>query len=183
MKAPAVRSGMKAPAVRSGMSKYMNDRSKTSNSAALASERDEVEAMQELSAPVQHSPFIRRAPNRLASFRYAFAGIDHLFRTQRNAQIHVAISIAVVIAGLLFRIERLEWLALILTIMLVLAAEGINTAIEAVVDLASPQRHPLAKIAKDVAAGTVLLSAIGAVIIGMLVFLPRIWPIVLGWLA
>jgi diacylglycerol kinase (ATP) len=67
--------------------------------------------------------------------------------------------------------------------MLVLAAEGINTAIEAVVDLASPQRHPLAKIAKDVAAGTVLITAIGAVVVGILVFLPRIWPIVANWLA
>jgi diacylglycerol kinase (ATP) len=132
---------------------------------------------------IHNPPIFRRAPNRLASFSYAFAGIGYLFRTQRNAQIHSAISIMVIVAGVLFRIERLEWLAIVLTIMLVLAAEGINTAIEAVVDLASPQRHPLAKIAKDVAAGTVLITAIGAVVVGILIFMPRIWPFVANWLA
>ena len=74
--------------------------------------------------------------------------------------------------GFLLRIERGEWLALVLTIVLVLAAEGVNTAVEAAVDLASPAYHPLAKVAKDVAAGTVLLTAIGAVIVGLILFLP-----------
>ena len=80
------------------------------------------------------------------------------------------------------RLDRFEWLVLTLTIAIVLAAEGINTALEAVVDLASPDYHPLAKIAKDVGAGTVLLTAIAAVIVGLLLFLPRLLPLVLNWL-
>jgi diacylglycerol kinase (ATP) len=76
--------------------------------------------------------------------------------------------------GFLLQIERDEWLALVLTIALVLAAEGFNTAVEAAVDLASPFYHPLAKIAKDVAAGTVLLTAIASVIVGLILFLPRL---------
>lgn len=122
-----------------------------------------------------------RAANRLASFRYAFAGIGYLFGTQRNAQIHAAVGTLVIVAGLFFQIDRLEWLVLALTITLVIAAEGVNTAVEAVVDLASPNRHPLAKIAKDVAAGTVLLTAIGAVVVGLIVFLPRVWALIMEW--
>jgi diacylglycerol kinase (ATP) len=114
---------------------------------------------------------------RVASFRYAFSGVWHLMRTQRNAQIHCAAGIAVVALGLGFAIERTEWLALVVTITLVLAAEGVNTAIEAVVDLASPARHPLAKVAKDVGAGTVLITAIGAVVVGLLIFVPRLWGV------
>jgi diacylglycerol kinase (ATP) len=124
----------------------------------------------------------QRAPNRFASFGYAFAGLGYLFRTQRNAQIHAAITLVVLLAGAVLGIGQTEWLALVVMIALVLAAEGINTAIEAVVDLASPQRHPLAKIAKDVAAGTVLLCAIFAVIVGMIVFLPRIWVLIAPWI-
>jgi diacylglycerol kinase (ATP) len=123
-----------------------------------------------------------RAHNRLASFGYAFAGIFYLFRTQRNAQIHAAAAIAVVALGLALGVERADWLALAVMITLVFAAEGLNTAIEAVVDLASPQRHPLAKVAKDVAAGTVLLSAFGAVVVGAIVFLPRLWAIAALWI-
>jgi diacylglycerol kinase (ATP) len=126
------------------------------------------------------SPAIPRAANRVASFGYAFEGIFYLIRTQRNAQIHCAIALAVIIAGLFFGIEHSDWLALAGMITLVLAAEGINTAIEAVVDLASPQRHPLAKIAKDVAAGTVLLTALGAVAVGLIVFLPRVWMLIVS---
>jgi diacylglycerol kinase (ATP) len=79
-------------------------------------------------------------------------------------------------------IERGEWLALILTIALVLAAEGVNTAVEATVDLASPGYHPLARTAKDVAAGTVLLTAVAAVLVGAVIFVPRLWPIALSLL-
>jgi hypothetical protein len=77
--------------------------------------------------------------------------------------------------------KRLRWLALALTITLVLAAEGVNTAVEAVVDLVTPGFHPLAKIAKDVAAGTVLLTAIGAVVVGVIIFLPRLWTLAAPW--
>lgn len=117
-------------------------------------------------------PPLVRATTLLASFGYAFAGLYHLLRTQRNAQIHCAIGLLALALGLFFGISRLEWIALVLTCALVLAAEGVNTAIEAVVDLASPEIHPLAKTAKDVAAGTVLLAAIASVIVGLLIFLP-----------
>jgi diacylglycerol kinase (ATP) len=115
-----------------------------------------------------------RAATLLLSFRYAFAGIRYLLWTQRNAKVQTALGLAAVALGFLLRIERDEWLALVLTIALVLAAEGVNTALEAVVDLASPIYHPLAKVAKDVAAGTVLLTAIASVIVGLILFLPRL---------
>jgi diacylglycerol kinase (ATP) len=124
-----------------------------------------------------------RAATLLASFGYAFGGIGYLVRTQRNAKIHCAITALVIVLGLGLGIERVEWVALVITIALVLAAEGVNTAVEATVDLASPGYHPLAKVAKDVAAGTVLLTAIAAVAVGALIFLPRLWPIALWLLA
>jgi diacylglycerol kinase (ATP) len=112
---------------------------------------------------------------RIASFGYAFEGIFYLIRTQRNAQIHVGIGLIATILGMLLQISQASWLALVLIITMVLAAEAANTAIEAVVDLASSQRHPLAKIAKDVAAGMVLLTAIGAIVVGCLIFVPPLW--------
>jgi diacylglycerol kinase (ATP) len=121
-----------------------------------------------------------RAATLLISFRYAFAGVGYLLWTQRNAKIHTALGLAAVALGFLLRIERGEWLALVLTIVVVLAAEGVNTAVEAAVDLASPAYHPLAKVAKDVAAGTVLLTAIGAVIVGLILFLPHLLPLLLN---
>ena len=123
-----------------------------------------------------------RAVSLLSSFRYAFEGIGYLFRTQRNAQIHGIISIIIVLFGVGFQISQAEWLAIVLAIMIVLGAEGANTAIEAIVDLVSPSYHPLAKIAKDVAAGSVLLAALGAVVIGMIIFLPRLWALVLHFI-
>lgn len=126
-----------------------------------------------------HGETMQPAPGRAAtlwlSFRYAFAGLWHLLSTQRNAQIHCIVLIAAVALGVAFGISRIEWALLVLTCALVLAAEGANTAIEAAVDLASPEFHPLAKIAKDVAAGTVLLTAIAAVIVGLILFGPYIW--------
>ncbi len=123
-----------------------------------------------------------RALTLLASFGFAFAGIRYLIGSQRNAKIHCAFALLAVAFGLGFRIGQAEWLALVLTIVLVLALEGVNTAIEAVVDLASPQHHPLAKVAKDVSAGAVLLGAIASVTVGLIIFLPRLWPLLLGWL-
>jgi diacylglycerol kinase len=116
----------------------------------------------------------RRLSSLIASFGYAFAGIWHLVRTQRNAQIHLLVGACAVSLGAALGLERWEWLALVLVIAMVLAAEGMNTAVEAVVDLATSIRHPLAKAAKDVAAGTVLICAIAAVIVGCIVFLPHL---------
>ena len=118
-----------------------------------------------------------RAISRFASFGYAFEGLYFLIRSQPNAQIHSVITLAVLVAGWWLHIERMEWVALVITIMLVFATEGLNTAIEACVDLVTAERHPLAKIAKDVAAAAVLLTAIGAVIVGILIFLPRLWAL------
>jgi diacylglycerol kinase (ATP) len=114
------------------------------------------------------------------AFRFAFAGLWHLLRTQRNAQVHLLIAACAVALGAFLPLARWEWLALILTIALVLAAEGVNTAVEAAVDLAAPHFHPLAKVAKDVAAGTVLLCAICAVLVGCIVFLPHLMAILEG---
>jgi diacylglycerol kinase len=127
---------------------------------------------------------VGRAATLVASFRYAFAGLWYLVRTQRNAQIHLALGMLAIGLGLVFGLERWEWVTLVLICALVLAAEGINTALEAVVDLASPNYHLLAKRAKDVAAGTVLLTALASLVVGALLFLPRFWPLVaglLGW--
>ncbi len=117
---------------------------------------------------------------RVRSFRYAFEGWAYVLRTQRNAWIHAIITIAVVLLGWWLRIGRLEWVGLLLTIMIVWMAEFTNTAIEAVVDMTMPQPHPLAKVAKDVAAATVLVGAIGAVIIGLLILGPPLWARVGG---
>lgn len=119
----------------------------------------------------------RRAVTLLASFRYALTGVRYLLWTQRNAKIHLAIGIIAVTLGLALGIDHGEWLALVVTIALVITAEGFNTAIEAVVDLASPGVHPLAKVAKDVAAGTVLIAAAASVVVGLIVFLPRLWAL------
>ncbi len=114
-------------------------------------------------------PFLAR---RLRSFRYAFEGIGYVFRTQRNAQIHLLIIIVVLVLAAWLEIPLIDLALIILTIGLVLGAEFFNTALEAIVDLASPGQHPLAKIAKDVSAGAVLLLAIIAVIIGLVLLGP-----------
>lgn len=133
----------------------------------------------------QHAPHTAghmRAASLIASFRYAFSGLRHLLWTQRNAKIHSAVGLLAVALGLLLGIDRYEWLALLITITIVLAAEGVNTAIEAAVDLASPSYHPLAKVAKDVGAGTVLLTAIAAVLVGLVLFVPHLWALALRWI-
>ncbi|MCS6839471.1 MAG: diacylglycerol kinase family protein [Roseiflexus sp.] len=158
-----------------------NHQSPTTDHQIIAGRRTtSVPRMRIMSAPRRRS--VRWIQQRLRSFPFAFAGIGHLLRTQGNAQIHVAAGSVAIALGFLFNIDRGEWLALALTITLVLAAEGVNTAVEAVVDLVTPGFHPLAKIAKDVAAGTVLLTAIGAVAVGLIVFLPRLWALIAPWL-
>jgi len=110
----------------------------------------------------------------LRSFGFAFAGIGHLIRTQRNARIELAIGIAAVVAGLILGLSSAEWAALVVTICLVLILEGLNTSLELAVDLASPELHPKAKAAKDLAAGTVLIAAVGSVVVGVLLFGPKL---------
>jgi diacylglycerol kinase len=118
-------------------------------------------------------PGQKRRGRLVASFGFALRGIVALLRTQANARIHFAATIAVVAAGFLFAIKRMEWCAIAAAIGLVWTAEGLNTAIECVVDLVSPDHHPLAGRAKDIAAGAVLIAALIAAIIGALVFVPH----------
>ena len=110
--------------------------------------------------------------NRVQSFRFAFAGIWHTLQTQRNAQIHVCIAFAIIIAGLLLNITLNEWAILALTTGFVISTEMLNTAAEAAMDFATSEIDPQVKVVKDVAAGAVLVAAITAVIIGLLVLGP-----------
>jgi diacylglycerol kinase (ATP) len=109
------------------------------------------------------------------SFRYAFRGLWFVIRTQRNAWIHALITTAVVIMSLWLNLSPRDWAVLILTIAMVWAAEFFNTSIEAVVDLASPIRHPLAKVGKDVGAAAVLIAAGASVLVGLLIIGPPLW--------
>jgi diacylglycerol kinase len=109
------------------------------------------------------------------SFYFAFAGLAYLFRTQRNARVHAALGAAACALGAWLHITRVEWAVLVFTIALVLILEGLNTAVEAAIDLASPQVHPLAKAAKDLAAGMVLIAAIASVAVGLLILGPPLW--------
>jgi len=109
------------------------------------------------------------------SFGFAAAGLSYLARTQPNFRVHVAATLAVVAVAVAVDASLAEIAVIVLAIGLVLVAEALNTAIEAVVDLASPALHPLARTAKDVAAAAVLLSAVVAVLTGVLVLGPRLW--------
>ncbi len=113
---------------------------------------------------------MRRAPNLLASFNFAFEGVIHVLRTQRNMRIHFLIAVLVLIAALVTNVEKLELIALLLSISFVLIAEMINTAIEAAIDVATTAFDPMAKLAKDIAAGAVLIATVNAVAVGYLVF-------------
>lgn len=115
---------------------------------------------------------------RARSFQYAFAGWWYVIRTQKNAWIHAVISVAVMALAFTLRITLRDWAVLILTIAMVWGAEFLNTALEAVVDLASPELHPLAKVGKDVGAAAVLIAALAAVLVGLLI----LGPPLLAWL-
>ena len=112
---------------------------------------------------------------RVQAFRYAFAGWWYVIRTQRNAWIHAVFSLAVVLVSLWLQLERRDWALLVFAIALVWTAEFLNTALEAVVDLASPQQHHLARVGKDVGAAAVLIAAGGSVVIGLLILGPPLW--------
>jgi diacylglycerol kinase len=117
--------------------------------------------------------------SRLQSFRHAFRGWWYVLRTQQNTWIHAVIATIVFIMSAWLQISRQEWAIIILTAAMVFAAEFINTAIEAVVDLASPEKHPLAKVGKDVGAAAVLIAAIAAVLVGLLILGPPLYTKVL----
>ncbi len=112
----------------------------------------------------------RRRPTLLQSFNNATEGIIHALRTQRNLWIHFAIAAAVLVAAVAFGVTKIELISLLLAITFVLVTELVNTAIEATVDVASTSFDPMAKLAKDIAAGAVLVAALNAVAVGYLVF-------------
>ena len=106
------------------------------------------------------------------SFKFAIKGIIELFTKEKNAQIHALAVVIVTSLGIIVDIKMSEWAIIVLCFMVVIAAEGFNTSIEKIVDLVSPEYHPLAAKAKDIAAGAVLITAIGAAIIGLIIFVP-----------
>lgn len=113
--------------------------------------------------------------SRYHSFRHAFRGWWYVIRTQKNAWLHAIITSLVVAMALWLHVSAQDWAVLVLTIALVWSAEFFNTAIEAVVDLASPVQHPLAKTGKDVGAAAVLIAALAAILVGLLILAPPLW--------
>ena len=108
------------------------------------------------------------------SFKYAIEGIISSFKTEQNMKIHIFIMILVIILGIVLKLSALEWIILTIVITLVISAELFNTTIETVVDMITKEKNEKAKLAKDVAAGAVLVLAIGSVIIGLIIFIPKI---------
>lgn len=113
--------------------------------------------------------------SRYHSFGHAFRGWWHVIRTQKNAWLHAITTTMVVVLAFWLQVSAQDWAVLVLTIALVWSAEFFNTAIEAVVDLASPAQHPLAKTGKDVGAAAVLIAALAAILVGMLILGPPLW--------
>jgi undecaprenol kinase len=104
------------------------------------------------------------------TFRFAFAGFAYALKTQRSMKVHVTVAVLALVAAALLHLNHLEWALILILIGLVFAAELLNTALEAVVDLASPEQHPLAKAAKDAAAAFVLVLAITSVVVGLIIY-------------
>jgi diacylglycerol kinase len=125
--------------------------------------------------------FKRFVSSRLLAFGHAFRGWWHVLKTQQNAWIHSMVATLVIILGLWLGIPARDWAVIVLAIAMVFTAEFINTAIEAVVDLASPVHHPLAKVGKDVGAGAVLVSALAAALIGVLILGPPLLARLQTW--
>ena len=116
----------------------------------------------------------RRAPGVFDSFNFAFEGIIHVLRTQRNMRIHFAVAFVVLVAALVVNVTKLELIALIISITFVLIAEMLNTGLEAAIDIATTSFDPMAKLAKDIAAGAVLIATANAVMVGYLVFAGKV---------
>ncbi|MDQ2886369.1 MAG: diacylglycerol kinase family protein [Chloroflexota bacterium] len=116
----------------------------------------------------------------IAGFGYAFSGVLYALRTQRNVRVHTFIGSLAILMGILLRISAIEFAMIFIAITGVFIAEMFNTVIELAIDLSTPEYHPLAKIAKDVAAGAVLLNAVLAIIIGLFVFVPHLWTLLIS---
>ncbi len=116
--------------------------------------------------------------DRIRSFHFAMHGLGMMLRSQHNAWVHATATILVVTLGFLCHINREEWCWIVLAVISVWTAEALNTALEFIADVASPEFHPLIKSAKDVAAAAVMLSALGALIIGLLVLGVPLWDLI-----
>jgi diacylglycerol kinase (ATP) len=117
---------------------------------------------------------IRKAPTVFDSLNNAFEGIIHVLRTQRNMRIHFAVAFVVLVAALIVNVTKLELIALLISITFVLIAEMINTAVEGAIDIATTSFDPMAKLAKDIAAGAVLIASVNALVVGYLVFAGKV---------
>lgn len=117
---------------------------------------------------------VNKSKNVISSFKYAFQGMFSALKTERNLKIHVTIMILVIIAGIVLKISKIEWIICIILFGLVIGGEMLNSAIETVVDIAMPDINPKAKFAKDTAAGAVLVLAIASAIIGFMIFGPKL---------
>jgi diacylglycerol kinase len=117
---------------------------------------------------------------RIQSFGYAGRGIKIVFGSEANMKIHIFTSVLVIIGGFALKINITEWCLCLLCVGLVVGAEMMNTAVETVVDLVSPDFHPLAGKAKDIAAGAVLICAVISIIVGLLIFIPKIYELLLA---
>lgn len=113
--------------------------------------------------------------SRIQSFGHAFRGWGYVIRHEKNAWIHAVVTILVILMGTWLAIPIRDWAVLVLAIAMVWAAEFLNTSIEAVVDLASPVHHPLAKVGKDVGAASVLIAALASVMVGLIILGPPLW--------
>lgn len=111
---------------------------------------------------------------RMLNFKYAFNGLKILIKEEHNAQIHIAATVLVIIAGLVLKISSTEWIAIIFAVGLVFAAEILNTSIENLADFVSPAKHNQIKRAKDLAAAGVFVCAVSAILIALFIFLPKI---------
>ena len=120
-------------------------------------------------------PITRRRHGLFRSFYFAFVGLGYLFNTQRNARIELFLGLVACGLGAWLKISRIEWAIIAFTIALVLILEGLNTAVEAAVDLSSPNFHPLAKAAKDLAAAMVLVASMASLAVGLLILGPPLW--------
>jgi diacylglycerol kinase (ATP) len=119
-----------------------------------------------------------RFSGRVRSVRFALRGVRLMLASQHNAWVHAVATVAVCVVGVMLRVERADWCWLVLAMVSVWTAETMNTALEFLCDVASPEFHPLVEKAKDVAAGAVLMSAVGAVVIGGLVLGPHLLGVV-----
>jgi diacylglycerol kinase (ATP) len=112
--------------------------------------------------------------DRIKSFKYAFNGLKILFREEHNARIHLFITLLAIVLGFVLKISALEWVAVMLVIGLVFITEIVNTSIENIADFISPEKHAKIKVIKDLAAAAVIVSAIISVLIGLIIFLPKL---------